>query len=102
MQNFLFAKTWSATWCGTSACSAKQGPKRKNRCTQLIDVLCVAHFRQKLKRCAFLAQSYAVPFGLAQDPQGIKPVEEMCWLTSLKLSAGLNCSFGNANPNGVQ
>ena len=39
---------------GPFACSAQQGPyKRKNRCTQVTDVLSVVHVRQKLKGCFF-------------------------------------------------
>jgi hypothetical protein len=77
MQNFLFAKVWSATWFG-AACSTKQGPyKRKNRCTQFTDVLSVVHVRQKLQGCFVLRNRMLFPFGSVKDPQGIKPVEEM-------------------------
>ena len=30
MQNFLPAEKFAATWCGTFACSAKQGPHKRN------------------------------------------------------------------------
>ena len=69
-------------------CSAKQGPKRKNRWTQLTDMLRVA--QGTLEGLFFFAQSYAVSMWFGAP--GIKPVEEMglvdvpkmCWLEVLR------------------
>ena len=46
MHNFLSEAFLSATWCGTFACSTKQGPNElKNRRTKVTDILHVVHFR---------------------------------------------------------
>ena len=47
LHNFLSTETFlSATWCGTFACSTKQGPNElKNRRTKVTDILHVVHFR---------------------------------------------------------
>ena len=46
LHNFLSTETFlSATWCGTFACSTKQGPNElKNRRTKVTDILHVVHF----------------------------------------------------------
>ncbi len=68
MQIFLFAKTWSATWCGTFVCGAKQGPyiqeEEPLRPTHG-HVACCA-LKANLKVGHFFAQPYAVSIWLQE------------------------------------
>ena len=99
LHNFLSTETFlSATWCGTFACSTKQGPNElKNRRWQTFCMLCIfcyrnmqrwiANFEASLECRMCSMQSYAqlgihllvhlVLANLQEGPKKNQPVEEM-------------------------